>query len=229
MLIINMFMNTVIPASRCYFETPAKTIKLNLPIPHEEMLLEAKNLRDKFIPYRIDDGWGWHSLPIVGIGDDSPWAWTAFPTYTSGRDAAPDYKWTSHSELCPITVNWLKTVFPSNCYGRVRFMLLEAGGYIGPHRDSEHSVVEPINIALNNPENCVWHWNDSNEELHFKPGDIRAMNIMYTHSVRNNSNEDRYHIILHHFDSTPEWMELMEQSLKEHNEPFKRMYSTILM
>jgi hypothetical protein len=222
-------MNYNLPDIRCYYETTAKSIKLDLPIPHEEMLQEAKNLRDRFIPYRADDGQGWHSLPIVGLDDDSTMAWTAYPKYTSGRDAAPDYKWTSHSELCPVTVNWLKNVFPSKCYGRVRFMLLEAGGYIGPHRDSEHPVVEPVNVALSNPEGCVWHWAGVNEELHFKPGDVRAMNIMYTHAVRNNSTEDRYHMIIHHFDSTPEWMNLMETALKEQDEIFKHFYSTILM
>lgn len=218
-----------VPDGRWYYETTAKTIKLNVPIPHRGMLEEAKNLRDRFIDYRTDYGRGWYSLPIVGLGDDKPQAWTAFPEYTSGRDAAPYYKWTSHSEHCPITVNWLKTVFPSQCYGRVRFMLLEAGGFIGPHIDSGHSVVEPINVALNNPIGCVWKWSDYDEELHFEPGDVRAMNIFYKHSVENNSDEDRYHMIIHHFDSTPEWMKLMEQALKDNNETFKLIYSSLLM
>lgn len=222
-------MNNKIPEGRWYYESTAKNIKLNLPIPYNEMLAEAKQIRNRFIEYRTDYGKGWHSLPIVGIADDRPEAWTAFPEFKSGRDAAPHYKWTSHADLCPVTVNWLKTVFPSNCYGRVRFMLLEAGGYISPHIDSAHSVVEPINIALNNPSECVWTWDDSGEELIFKDGDIRAMNIFYKHSVKNNSNEDRYHIIIHHFDSTPKWMEVMENALKESNETFKLVYSSILM
>lgn len=218
-----------IPEGRWYYASTAKTIKLNISIPYNEMLNEAKKLRDKFIEYRTDYGKGWYSLPIVGLADDKPQAWTAFPEYSSGRDAAPYYKWTSYAEQCPITVNWLKNVFPSKCYGRVRFMLLTAGGYISPHKDQEVSVIEPINIALNNPKNCIWHWTDSNETLVFQPGDVRAMNISYTHSVVNNSDEDRYHIIIHHFDSTPEWMTLMEQSLKDQNETFERIYSSILM
>lgn len=218
-----------VPDSRWYYQSPAKTIKLDLPIPYEEMLQEAKNLRDKFIYYRSDYGSGWYSLPLVGLEDNRPEAWTDFPEYSSGREAAPYYKWTSHSENCPVTVNWLKNVFPSNCYGRVRFMLLEAGGYIESHSDMEHSVVEPINIALSNPSECVWRWDDYDEELHFKPGDVRAMNIFYKHSVKNNSNEDRYHIIIHHFDSTPEWMNLMEEALNKNNETFERIRSSILM
>lgn len=218
-----------IPLGRLYYGSTAKTVKLDLPIPHEEMLAEAIRLRDKFIPYRTDYGHKWFSLPIVGTGDDRPQAWTAFPEYSSGRDAAPHYKWTSHSEQCPVTVNWLKTVFPSNCYGRVRFMLVEAGGYIGPHKDQDVSVIEPVNIALSNHPDCVWRWEDAREDLHFKPGDVRAMNISHTHSITNNSPEDRYHIIIHHFDSTLEWQRLMEKALRENNETFELIYSTLLM
>lgn len=216
--------------SRWYYQTAAKSIKLDLSIPHEMMLKEAIRLRERFIPYRTGDyaHKGWYSLPLYALGDDRPECWTAFSEYSSGRQASPFYKWTKHADECPITVEWLTNVFPSQKYGRVRFMLLEAGGFIASHNDQEESVVEPINIALSNHPDCIWKWGDG-EILNFRPGDIRAMNISYHHSVENNSNEDRYHIIIHHHDSTQEWMELMEKSLKESNESFERIRSTILM
>jgi hypothetical protein len=225
-------MSTQDTEGRWYYETTSKSIKLDLSIPHAAMLEEAKQLRDKFIPYRTGesdyDHKGWHSLPLHALDDNRPECWTGFPEYKTGREASPYYKWTSHAEYCPVTVNWLKTVFPSSHYGRVRFMLVEAGGYIAPHNDQEESVVEPVNIALSNHADCVWKWGDG-EILNFAPGDIRVMNISYTHSVENNSSEDRYHIIIHHHDSTEEWMNLMEKTLEESNETFKRIYSSILM
>lgn len=220
---------------RFYFlNHDTKCLKLPLTIPWEEILEEAKALKDQFIPYRVKDGdgyahKGWKSLPLHGLGDDKPMAWTAYTQYKNGREASKDYRWTSFSEKCPATVNWLKNVFPSNIYGRVRFMLLEAGGFIGPHSDTDIPVVEPVNIALSNHPNCVWRWEDADEELHFKPGDMYAMNIAHTHAVYNNSDEDRYHIIVHHHDSTPEWCDMMKKCFEDKNEEYEIRYSEELM
>jgi len=219
-----------IPNGRYYYFSNAKSIKLNLSIPYKEILLEAKALRDKFIPYRTDESYihkGWYTLPLHALGDDKPYSWVNYSEYKSGREASPYYNWTSFSKDCPVTVNWLQTVYPSKCYGRVRFMLLEAGGYISPHNDCEHYVINPINIALSNHKNCIWKWGD-NKILNFDPGDVRGMNVSHMHSVENNSSEDRYHMILYHHDSTSEYLKLMNKSFKENNESYTLRYSTIL-
>jgi hypothetical protein len=218
-----------IPNAREYLWTNAKYLKLDIKVPHKEMAAEAIALRDKFILYRNQDSYGhqgWHSLPLYGLGLDKPMSWDAYG-YANANDAAKDFNWTEVAEHCPITVNWLKNKFPSKKLGRVRFMLLEAGGFISPHKDSPFSIPDPVNIALTNPKDCIWQWGDRTT-LDFEPGSAYAMNISYEHSVYNYSTEDRYHLIVHHHDSTTEWKTMMTTALEKQDEEGYFYYSTDL-
>lgn len=64
---------------REYFFSKAKSLKLNLPIPHTEMYEEAKSLREYFTKYRASEvGYqhsGWYSLSIHGLAYNKPSAW----------------------------------------------------------------------------------------------------------------------------------------------------------
>jgi hypothetical protein len=95
-------------------------------------------------------------------------------------------------------------------------MLLEAGGFIAPHHDGNDSYLEAVNVALNNPAGCDWFW-DNGTTLDFTAGQAQAVNISYQHEIRNTSTEDRYHMIIHHYDSTIEWKELMTRSMEKAN------------
>ena len=64
--------------------------------------------------------------------------------------------WTDMSKFCPATKNWLENDFGFNSFTRVRFMLIEPGGYIKPHSDTDHSELIAINIALNMPKKCYF-------------------------------------------------------------------------
>lgn len=203
---------------REYLVSNAKCLKLNMTVPYEQMAAEAKALKNKFIPYRSSyDTKGWYSLPIIGKSSKDPYAWDQYKEYSNARDAAFDMQFTEIAEQCPVTVEWLKNVYPSNSYGRVRFMLLEPGGYIEPHKDTSHSILGAVNVALAHPKECIWNWGDGTT-MQFNSGDAYAMNISYEHSVVNNSKEDRYHLIVHHYDSTDKWKALMLNALKESNE-----------
>jgi hypothetical protein len=215
---------------REYLLTSNKYMKLDLSIPHEQMYIEAKNLRDLYIPYYPTSFNKWYCLPIKGIDADNPFHWQGGPNkgkYKSANDFASHVKWTKISEMCPITTEWLKTVYPSNSLGRVRFMLLEAGGSLGYHTDNDVNLFGNINIALNNPIGCKWLWLDG-ESLEFNPGDIYTINTSYKHSVVNESEEDRYHIIIHHNDSTDEYKKLMITSMEKYNVQGYFHYSTEL-
>jgi hypothetical protein len=197
---------------RDYFQSDGKYLKLGVDLPYEEMCAEAFALIDKFTPHRDDDyaHSGWESLTIHGLGWDKHENWDAYG-YKKGKDASKDMVWTEIADLCPVTTKWLTQEFPCNKYGRVRFMLLRAGGHISMHNDSSIKLIENINVALNNPVGCKWIWGDG-EELIMEPGGVYAMNLHYDHSVVNNSNEHRMHMIIARHDGLDEWKALMNEA-----------------
>ena len=200
-----------------YFKSDARHLKLPIELPYEEMLEEAHRLLDKFTAHRDSEyaHKGWSSLTIHGLGWDKHESYKTYG-YAKGKDASKDMIWTEIADLCPVTTKWLKEVFPCNRYGRVRFMLLKAGGHISRHNDSSMKLVENINIALNNPIGCKWIWGDS-EELIMEPGGVYAMNLHYDHTLINNSNTDRMHMIIARHDATDGWKKLIEQAASKQN------------
>ena len=223
-----MLISTIMFNGREYLVSNAKCLELDIPVPHLEMAEEAKALKEKFVPYRSSyKTSGWYSLPIIGKSSQEPYSWDNYSEYKSAKDAAADMHYTEIAEQCPTTINWLEKTYPSKNYGRVRFMLLEPGGYIEPHTDTTHSILGAINVALTHPEGCAWTWSDGGK-INFQPGKAYAVNISYEHSVVNESDEDRYHLIVHHYDSTDEWKTLMTKALKESNEEGKFYFSTEL-
>ena len=50
---------------------------------------------------------------------------------------------------------FFKERFPYKNYYRLRFMLLEPGGFITPHKDTDTNKLSPINMALNHPKGCL--------------------------------------------------------------------------
>lgn len=195
-----------------YYHSDGKHLQLNIELPYKEMCAEAFALIDKFSPHRGSEykHTGWESLTIHGLGWDKHENYDVYG-YKKGKDASNDMFWTEIADLCPITTCWLKEVFPCNKYGRVRFMLLRAGGQIAMHTDSRIKLIENINVALNNPIGCEWIWGDG-EKLIMEPGGVYAMNIHYPHMLVNNSNEDRMHMIIARHDATDEWKALIEEA-----------------
>lgn len=195
-----------------YFFSDAKYLKLDIPVPHGQMLAEAESLKKRFTDHRYDDKShrGWKSLSLYGLAENKHDSWQDYG-YSSAIDAAKDFKWTEAALECPTTVEWLKNKFPCQQFGRVRLMCVEAGGWIGLHSDTKYRILENINIPLSNPHGCVWRWEDR-EDLFMQPGGVYAMNISYQHSVFNNSNLDRYHLIVSRHDSTPAWMKLIDNA-----------------
>lgn len=162
----------------------------------EAMYREAKNLSKLYVHHRSGDSQGWQSLCIHGLSsvhtDHHPYY--GFPD----RETAP-YRWTDIADWCPTITEFFKQTFDYTEYARIRIMKLCAGGYIAPHRDVEdinEARLGPINIALNNPEQCKFYMKDVGY-LPFKQGSVIKLNLFNEHCVYNNSDEDRYHLIAH--------------------------------
>ena len=175
-------------------------LKLDIEFNHETMLREAVALKDRFVKHRDQDGVGgyrhkgWRSLAIHGISAEKT---NHFEQYGYKSNKETPYRWTEISGLCPNTVSFFKEKFPFSSYYRVRFMLLEPGGFITPHTDTFDSKLAPINMALNHPKGCKMKMKGHEGFVPFKPGTAMMLDVGNEHAYVNDSNEDRYHIIVH--------------------------------
>lgn len=193
---------------REYFISKSKYLDLDVTFPHEAMLEEARALRSRFIAHRDSTSEGWYGLVLHGLDEHKTGAWKDYGI-TDPKQAGKQMRWTEAADLAPVTKDYFVNHFPCNKYSRVRFMLLEAGGYIDFHSDSRGPFIDNISFVLNSPHGFEWRWQDGSPNLDMIPGHAYAMNIHYHHGLWNNSNEDRYFIIASRNDSLPAWKQLM--------------------
>lgn len=180
-------------------ESKLPWLKLALEFDYTAMLAEAKAIKHLFVSHRdLDQGAyrhkGWRSLCIHGISAEKTNHFAQYG-YKSNEDVP--YTWTEIADLCPITTNFFKEIFPFDTYYRVRFMLLDPQGYITPHTDSDEHKLSPINMALNNPIGCNFKMQGHDGYVPFKAGSAFLLDVGNTHAIFNNSDEDRYHMIVH--------------------------------
>jgi len=187
-------------------------LKINLAGPWQEILKEAEMLDHLFVPHRDDgESQGWSSLCLHGLGatkTDSP---SAYPEYRGIPDDQLPYAWTEISDLCPVATKYFKTQFPYSKYFRLRFMKIDAGGYIAPHHDSQTFRLGAVNISLNNPAGCEMILKDAGPVPFDSAGSVMAFNTSYDHMVWNNSTEARYHMIVHG-QYLPQWRSIVVNS-----------------
>ena len=165
--------------------------------PWQEMYKEAEALSDKFYTHREDTyGKGWKSLTLHGVNDDTQ----SLNTYGDRQDTLKQLDWTWVADECPVTKKFLTEVWPAEFLNRVRFMLLEPGGYILPHQDREdhEKRLSVCNISLNNPEGCNFALKDKGRVPFKDEGSAFLMDISNVHSVWNTSDKPRIHMIIHY-------------------------------
>jgi hypothetical protein len=156
---------------------------------------------------------GWNAVTLHGI---DPQKTENYDRYGFKNEEEANYKWTEVCEFLPTITEFVKSLNYSK-YGRVRIMKLEAGGYIMPHTDGKGRIFGPFNIAINNPNNCNFMFKERGV-VPFKKGRGVFLDLGLEHAVWNDSDEDRYHLIVHGHINT----ELINKSkiitLKELNE-----------
>ena len=194
--------------------------KLDIVFPYEEMLQEAIALKNYYVAHREQDGEaasggyrhkGWRRLCIHGIDHKKT---NHYVQYGYNSHEETPYRWTDIVDHCPVTHNYFKTQFPFKSYYRVRYMLLEPGGYITPHEDQDHHSLSPVNMALNTPKGCKMKMKNQKGYVPFTPGTALLLDVGNTHAVFNDSDEDRYHIIVHGIKSK-EFKNIVENSYEK--------------
>lgn len=168
--------------------------QVDLSVIKDEMkkidhLFVEHRAKDKINSYGHD---GWFSLTLHGIAHDKT---ENYDRYGFKTEAEAKYHWTECCELIPETIKFIKSL-PFYNYGRVRIMRLSPGGYIMPHSDGPGRIFGPFNFALTNPEGCKFVFKDIGI-VPFKPGMGFLLDIGRPHALFNDSDEYRYHVIVH--------------------------------
>ena len=166
-------------------------LQLYLTIPTEQILSEASDLYSQSVLHRSSEKFanyqhqGWRSLTIFGDA----------PDITEETDGPKN--WTIIADQCPATVQFIINYWEiDNTTGRIRFMWVEPKGYILPHRDSDHHGFYATNIAISQPEGCVFRFIEYGN-VPFKPGTAFLVDTSNRHLVVNDSDQLRLHIIVH--------------------------------
>lgn len=200
-------------------ESKLPWLELDIDFPHEKMYEEAKAIKDMFVKHRDSDGEGgyrhkgWRSLCIHGI---DAYKTNHYEQYGFSSNQETPYTWTEVAEKCPVTTKFFKEKFPYKSYYRLRFMLLEPQGFITPHKDTDINKLSPINMALNHPKGCKMKMKGHSGFVPFKPGSAIMLDVGNEHAYINDSNEDRYHIIVHGV-KTKDFEELVVRSYEKSN------------
>ncbi len=197
-------------------------LKIDIDIP-EECISEAQQVYEEgyFVKHRDTQGWASSSLHgFVPKGQDIKYAWRyTGPNGDYGLEWEDiEWGWSEIQELAPETKRWLLD-FPHKEYARCRFMLLEPGAHIPPHNDSfkeredkgqKRFIWSAINLAFTQPIGCDFRRVDNGDILPFKPCTGFWFDNGVDHEVINNSNENRFHFIIHgHGD----YLDLAKKSL----------------
>lgn len=163
--------------------------------PWKQMHNEAESLIEHFYPHREDYGNGWKSLTLHGVDDDSQ----SLDSYGDRKDVIKQLHWTWVADRCPETKKFLTEVWPAEYLNRVRFMLVEPGGYILPHQDrpDDQKRLSVCNISLNNPDGCEFVFKDHGIVPFEDNGSAFLMDISNVHAVWNRSDTPRIHMIIH--------------------------------
>jgi hypothetical protein len=162
----------------------------------QEMHEEGIQLVEKFHTHRDDYGMGWKSLTIHGLNEDTQ----SLGQYGDRKDVLEKLDWTWVAEKCPRVKKFLTDIWPAEHLNRVRFMLLEPGGYILPHQDrpSNQKRLSVCNISLNHPEGCKMIMKDYGVVPFSDNGSALLLDISNEHAYINDSDIPRLHMIIHY-------------------------------
>ena len=165
-------------------ESKLPWLQLDITFPYKKMLEEAEAVKSLFVKHRAEEqiaGYrhkGWASLCIHGV---SSYKTNHYTSYGYKSNEETPYTWTEIAAKCPYTYNFFKNTYPCNNYYRVRFMLLEPGGYIAPHNDMNEHKLSPVNIALSHPEGCLMKM-AHHGTVPFKEGTAFILDVGNTHA-----------------------------------------------
>jgi hypothetical protein len=159
---------------------------------------ELQSIDHLFVDHREDDKIetyghkGWSAVCMHGIDWDKT---QAYHQYGYKSEADVNYQWTSICDKIPYITNLVKS-FEFDQLKRIRIMRLAPGGYIMPHVDGKGRIFGPFNFALTHPLGCNFVF-EKYGIVPFKVGRGFMLDLGVKHCIVNDSDEVRYHLIIH--------------------------------
>lgn len=182
-------------------------LKLDIFVPFPEILQEIQSAPVNYQCHR--DDYAEHQGWLSGCLHGKSWASTREDEH---YDDDRPHQWTREAlEYFSTTINFFQTVWPSTNYRRLRIMLLEPNGYITLHKDHTQQGLTAINIAITQPKDCKFVI-ESHGAIPFEPGLPFWIDTHNNHTIFNNSDQKRWHIIVHQDCSHPEFQNLVVKS-----------------
>lgn len=171
-------------------------LRLDLQVPWQEILKEIQGSKAALVPHR--DDYSEHQGWLSGCLHGRAWAATREDSYY--QDQTP-FDWTAESQqYFAFTKDFFQSQWPATQYRRLRIMLLEPKGYITLHRDSNNPGLNAVNIAITQPADCKFVF-ENHGVIPFEPGSAFWIDTSINHTVYNDSDQPRWHMIVHqHFD-----------------------------
>lgn len=192
-------------------------LELDLNFNDYVRAIEFAKINPYYVPHREDETHkGWESCCLHGLSIDQT---RVASDYGYDELNAP-YNWTALADLAPTAKDFWQS-FPAEKFTRVRFMKLKPGGKIDWHNDSPTTMpvdidqaVIPINVAVIHPTQCTMEI-EGHGTVPFAHGKVFLVNILKNHTVINNSNLERIHMIGTAYigNKRNEFNELLERSL----------------
>jgi hypothetical protein len=172
-------------------------LELDIPFNVDVWKQQALEAEPYYQEYRDSESDKWSSCCLHGLGIDKT---RTADNYGHDEYHAP-YAYTDLAYKTPIITDFWKNQFPAERYTRIRFMKVDAGGYINWHNDGTIPEgidpllsILPINLAIAHPNNCEMEI-ESHGVVPWKEGKIIMINISKNHAVFNRSSKPRIHMI----------------------------------
>lgn len=181
------------------FKSRCASLRLNVDSDITDVKEEIVKRSFLAVPHRSSESNGWKSITLHGLSSIMTEPAEYYKDELGIVEQSVQHTWTDVSKFFPETVKWIQKNVPIDNYARVRIMVLESGGYIEPHSDTNIGQIlggAGVNIAITNPEGCEFCLEDSGL-IPWKEGDVRMVDVHRYHSVRNKSPFQRIHIIIH--------------------------------
>ena len=166
-------------------------LELDMEVPYADILHEWEGVKHMATQWDRGDAWhgmethGWKSLTLHGLSAHS---------HDRQPSGASMNRWTEIADQCPITKRFMEYNFNiSSSDGAIRFLLLEPGGYIVPHRDTREAGLKYCNIGIDVPLGTNFYM-ENYGNMPYRSGTCLIWDHSIKHWVVNASDRPRLHM-----------------------------------